>query len=655
MVDVSPDTAFALNFKSNLLGEIDKITASNSQTITLPKTPKNRRILGNAGAPAAQSPERYTKMPARYVRDGVEVVGKAYAVLLSAGEGYEVAIYWGLMTSFTEWVESGTTIGEVCSDTVSVVWSNATPLTTSGTAPMVVADYWNGVGSYGAMGDYANLIALHPFVRCSYILQRIESVFGLSFNYSAYVGTRLLRMGVLCATRNEKAAQVTSGEARLAYDYLGADYMCAPVFTAPDSSLYTIETDTFSFGGVDTPVGVSCIVPTTAGTLTLNVAYTYKVSGSGSVRAVLVKKNDEGTTLVSEVHHTIFEGYIITTPGIPYTVEVEAGDKVAVCFIVEGEAGVANDYEYSSTISFTPPSGDVVLPYGGTFYAQNNLPDITTVQFVKDLCAMLGLQAMPDLDNPTTIRLISLEELEQKKAEAVDWTPRLLDGGGGEPASISYTVDGYAKRNIFAYDNDEEVTATTNGELLVASDNIEEEIEVVSLKWSASNETVLYGSEERVASIPLYSVEQDNEAGNSAELQSVGPRIVWLTNNAGALTYKAVASPLYWGNLLSYYAPLQNILTNAVVIEESVRLTAYDLKTLDFTRPIYLAQYGRYYALQEVKTEGNDEVCKVVLVQLGGWVVNTTVEEIYLVDEDDLQLVDNSTPELELTAEKTNN
>ena len=43
-VDLKPDAATTLNYKSNLLGDISKITSSNSQTIQCPKTTRNLRI-----------------------------------------------------------------------------------------------------------------------------------------------------------------------------------------------------------------------------------------------------------------------------------------------------------------------------------------------------------------------------------------------------------------------------------------------------------------------------------------------------------------------------------------------------------------------------------------------------------------------------------
>ena len=49
-VDMSPDTRIVLNFKSNLLGDISKISASNSQTIgRYSTTQPPRRITRRSG------------------------------------------------------------------------------------------------------------------------------------------------------------------------------------------------------------------------------------------------------------------------------------------------------------------------------------------------------------------------------------------------------------------------------------------------------------------------------------------------------------------------------------------------------------------------------------------------------------------------------
>lgn len=649
LADLGQDTKITLNFKSNLLGDISQITASNSQTITLPKTPTNRRIFGNAAAPSANAPQRYTKLPARYLRDGIEVVKAGYIVLLSASDTYEVALYWGLMTEFEEWVNSEATIGDVC-DNLTTVWTNATPLSTSSSnTPLVWADYFNGVGSYGQMGNFAESVALHPFVRASYILGQISSQFGITFDYPSEIGEQLAKMGVLCSTRNATYSVTnTSGVSLNTYgSYLWTDWLGGVQFVAGNSAYYTLANRSVQYV-VSSRGMATCIKPTITGVLTLNVgllltAEAYQNSPRAKVVVLKVSKSGKCTP-AAEVPSSWSGSKLFAYP-LPISVEVGEGESVAIAVYSQYTRVVLN----SASITFSAFQEDstVEVPYGGTFYANDNLPNISTVQFVKDICAMLGLQAMPDASSPTTIRLLSLGELDANKAQALDWSDRLIDAGEGEPSAISFALDGYATRNLFSYSNDEGVTDKANGTLLANSDTLDNEAEIVSLKFSGTNEMKTEGGEV-LASIPLYSAEQNNEGTNEAKLQSVGPRIVQFANITASPNLKAIAAPLYWPNLLSqYYPTLQAMLTNAVVIEEDMRLTAADLKELDFTRPIYLAQYGRYYALESVQSEAED-VCRVSLVQLGTGVVNNTVERIYLVDADYLDLYDSN--DLQLTA-----
>ncbi len=130
-VDLKPDAATTLNYKSNLLGDISKITSSNSQTIQCPKTTRNRKIFDNPGAPAYVSDKRYNRYSARLVRNGIEVVRVGYAVLLSSSETYEIALYWGVMANFQTWVDKAAKLNEL-TGTEALAWNaNTTPTTLS--------------------------------------------------------------------------------------------------------------------------------------------------------------------------------------------------------------------------------------------------------------------------------------------------------------------------------------------------------------------------------------------------------------------------------------------------------------------------------------------------------------------------------------------
>lgn len=655
LVDISPSTKISLNFKNNLLGAIDKITASNSQTIRLPKTPKNRRIFGNAGAPAANSSERYTRLPARYIRDGVEVVSAAYAALLSSGDSYEVALYWGVMTSFSQWIDSELKIGDIVAENVKMAWSNNTPLSTSVEPALIVADYNNGIGSYGAMGAYANKVALHPFVSCAYLMGRISDTFGITFDYSATTESALKGMGLLCPTRKNKQVAIPATEIALNMygNHFWTNWVGGVEFSA-NSSSFSVVGKKIRYNGINSYGVTSCVTPVTIGRYAVTVNLSIKVIAyegvTPNVKIVLLKVDEKGNgSLISEIYG-VLNGNIYSNPyysSIP--VDVGENESLAIAVVTyRTMVELLTTATSSPFITITPPQDDLDINYGQDLYASVNLPDISTVDFVKMLCSMLGLQAMPDLDNPKRIRLVSLEELDNKRVQALDWSARLVGSEDGEPISTTFQVDGYGRRNIFAYDSDEGVTENANGVLIVPDENLEPEVDVVTLKLSASNETQASG--EVLAEIPLYSVELDKSENTELTFNSVKPRIVYFGYKNDNSTLKALGSPLYWPNLLSRnYGPLQNLLTNAVVIEEQVRLSAIDLKELDFTLPIYLRQYGRYYAVKDVQTNGVDDVCKVTLIQLGEGAVNTTVEELYLIDADSLYLEDSNG--LQLTAE----
>lgn len=57
------------------------------------------------------------------------------------------------------------------------------------------------------------------------------------------------------------------------------------------------------------------------------------------------------------------------------------------------------------------------------------------------------------------------------------------------------------------------------------------------------------------------------------------------------------------------------MLNEAITIKEKFRLTEIDLCSLDYTKPVYLRQYGKYYGVVTIQTSSADE-CEAELMQL---------------------------------------
>ena len=63
------------------------------------------------------------------------------------------------------------------------------------------------------------------------------------------------------------------------------------------------------------------------------------------------------------------------------------------------------------------------------------------------------------------------------------------------------------------------------------------------------------------------------------------------------------------------YGTYQKIIRSPIVVSEKIEISDIELKELDVTIPVYLGQYGRYYAIISVRAE-NTGICECKLLQL---------------------------------------
>jgi hypothetical protein len=51
-------------------------------------------------------------------------------------------------------------------------------------------------------------------------------------------------------------------------------------------------------------------------------------------------------------------------------------------------------------------------------------------------------------------------------------------------------------------------------------------------------------------------------------------------------------------------------------IEEDVALSLLDLQTIDYSKPVYLSKYGRYFAIISIQWQSNQQTSKVKLLRI---------------------------------------
>jgi hypothetical protein len=203
-------------------------------------------------------------------------------------------------------------------------------------------------------------------------------------------------------------------------------------------------------------------------------------------------------------------------------------------------------------------------------------------------------------------------------------------------------LDAYAQNNWFRYkqDGDELKPAGTDGNIQIANGNLELEKDIVELVYAGTN-MVTRLENNVVPNIGVYlaGVKEDERE----------PRVLILDNKApadigGSVTYDDTTStqvlsdtiPMcyfildgkvlnlgFQNNLLpSYYELISNVLNRVKITTMLIRLSAADISTIDFTRPVWIQKHEAYFYISSIKgfsyTENKSTIVELVKLNING-------------------------------------
>lgn len=599
LVDMNEGTKITLNYKSNIFGDISKITASNSQTIQLPKTTRNRRIFNNPTAVAYNSEFRYKRHSCRYEQDGVEMLN-GYAVMLSSTTTYEIAIYWGVMSALQAWVDANPSLRDLEGDEYRD-WNSTSATVTYST--MLNSGY--NFANYSMEGTQNGRItpiapALrndHPSVLVRWVLNKIEAKHGITFTFPERIADDVRHLAMPCLTANAGerywADAKLTATAKLSPGTQDAHLIAIDV-VAPDY-IKVEDRNISAFDGNRTYFG-------TAGANKVRFTFKDFTAGRYSANSTLHlrAKTEDGSANDGRVFNATTNASGVAGFNLSEEVDVEGMDEVY--FFVRDVANMTGSWS-AEAFTYTPLVAENHYPC--KFDIIPNLPDISQIDFIKALCAMLGVFAMPDTENPNSILFVGIEDLMANRASAYDWSRGLLGERGGDSQDVQFSISEWAQKNWFRYAEDDSVEVDADAPLIVQNEALERERDVVELPFAATD-----GNK-----ILQYELSLDVDTGiTTATLLDVKPRIMRLMqdeNDNAVLHFNGLK---FEELLAKYYNAYLILLNSAVVTKEKLRLSEYDIRGVDFTKPIYLAQYGRYFGLVSLQVSG--EECTAELVKL---------------------------------------
>lgn len=616
LCDLPSDEAVTLLYQSPIFSSLDSIQSNRSYNIGLPPTPANMRAIGQAARPDVDADAPYVRLPAALYQDGVSLFTQGFAVVTDISDTINVTLTWGNVDNFQPLFDSNLRDLNILipapegaeGDWVPYIeWNENTAIleaNTSNKYPDVA--FW---GINFGMG-LSNPKYLHPSVQVSAILDHIEEYNGITIDgkdrlaYSKNLGPIVPLVS--------KNGDEESGKAEITICSLSQATSNGQTIlkgTNPTQHPEYVNGDYFDVKnaqGIDMQMTISGFL------------FSSDDKDIESLKMYVAPSEDYNTVLADMGFAGINQGDRIYIYGTPH-VEIPQ-DKIPesgyVAIVVKHEKRV----ELGGDMSFYAyPREEVHFP--SVFPIAPNLPDMSQGDFILALMSMNGLFAYADKDNPNTIKLISIDDIIAKvrKNDIIDWSDRVILNDIHRvdmPDASAFTIDDLAQSNILDYDNDDDVKTDTYGTITIRNENIEKETELVSLPFSASENTTTDGVD--CAVVPIY--EDDGKGG--ANYSECSPRI--LSGRGAFMSGVARCIGVFdpWmkfggeeGIVKTRYASYQKVVDRLRMISVRAKLTALDLYNLDYTRPVYIAQFGQLFAIFSVET-GEDGICDCQLLKL---------------------------------------
>ena len=256
------------------------------------------------------------------------------------------------------------------------------------------------------------------------------------------------------------------------------------------------------------------------------------------------------------------------------------------------------------------------VPYGGFFPIAHNLPNIKITDFVKFLSVITGTFPKQNTNN-NTVEFVPFNTIWKNKAKALDWTARIMRSGEeSKPKDITFVVSGYAQNNWYKWKEDEEALKDKyNGNLTIDNKTLKLSKVIFQFPFVASSDDVpMYKYDGKILvdeegyliedfwgnpQLDPAAPQEDKERQYSA----CKDRIFKLKEDSNK---NAVASFDFDMQEIieTKYKNLRTTLQKAKFITERVKIRDIELVDFDETKPIYLAQYGSYFAVVNIKSEG---------------------------------------------------
>lgn len=505
-VDLSIPSGITLNFKSNIFGDLSKITCSYTYTFKLPLTANNRRVLDNADDVRCISNKIRRRLRAEYLQDGIPLFANANLYIESTDTCFNAVMTWGVISGFQTLKDDDISIRKLPLEAKPIFGPcNAKIDEYSNTADYVQPLYNAGLTYISDSGwkDQYNTYSVFPLpaIPVYRLIQLINTQYGTKFKLGSeysYGDTtenhKIISLGVIpCVNvdqqpegETEKSVLETNIGRYMKGPYAGIEHILtgATNDAAPTDSRFSLVKDGNGF-----TIGIK---------VTSDAALSFEVDGciyakfthepnqyKGQGRVDMGSPDTTGITPKLTFYYTTNGTSAASITSIEgrfswdnnwcwiFDFSKERGrDRLSinvppnatVFCAIEAEA---NALQMSSSTIYKlirfyekvdPNNIQWNKPEASAGAIQmdlmSNLPDISCMTLMKALFFMLG--AFPSINSAGEIIPVYYTALRDNiiAGNAVDWSQKMTTEYSALPAKMTYSVSGFGQRNFYMMKND---------------------------------------------------------------------------------------------------------------------------------------------------------------------------------------------------------
>lgn len=595
LVDVG-NSKIAISFKSFDIGDLKTRNVNYTNRFNLPKTENNINILGYSDSEKSLTSIPYRRLPAVVLRNGIEVMRNAIAVVAEASEFFKIEIYSGAFGFFDVVGEKNiseldlTEFDDYGSGTILkqpfINYGNlneaSTPLDFTGNelwcCPyLTILEEIITQNGYEKQGDVFDDPKLAIMYMAALGLSGYNEDFKTPKEFEAFIDDAGVSLNL--TTSNTKISFTNVSKASDFYDGIDTYEVEDPQGGAYGGTWYTFQ----GFAHLEFEIVSGLVTVELFSNLT--GPFTYGPNGPGT-----------------------------------YSVDFEISDRITGLGDISGIEGSqlfmrARTFTGTGEISIT--SGimynKVLSDIFGTYTSVSGiLPEMSQKDFIKDFAVRFGV--LFSEDNGTLI-CTKLEDIIKNKHLAKDWTQKrdtsFIDKN-------SFEFRNYAQESFFYYDNaDDDLDETVGrGSIDVDNENLDTDTTIYTSPFNNSD-TQKMGNETAgfvtAAYIPVYP--DEDEPGlrlvmirdkYSYEPTLDGPISSY---EVGYFIDSLATYSLDWNQFLSdHYSELSDSLQRAKLLERYYTLNDADIQSMDLLRLIY--DDGSYFLINIVRNNVPNKVTK---------------------------------------------